>query len=165
MVRLGDRDGHWDGRRPDGSLIGPPMPMEFYRGFSDRDVAAIVLYLRTAPAVRNAVERSTYPSALVPYGPPVTGVPDPPADDPVKRGAYLAGPVAHCLYCHTPPLPGDRQTGRARARAASFFMGLGAWWSAATSLPARNLALATGPTRRSSGVTRSISRDGRLQGE
>ena len=30
-----------DGRRPDESLIGPPMPMELYRGFSDRDVAAM----------------------------------------------------------------------------------------------------------------------------
>jgi mono/diheme cytochrome c family protein len=90
-----------DGRRPDGSLIGPPMPMELYRGFSDRDVAAMVLYLRTSPAVRNAVvERSTYPSALIPYGPPVTDVPDPPADDPVKRGSWARrqnGPTTWAL--------------------------------------------------------------------
>ncbi|WP_439580143.1 hypothetical protein, partial [Elioraea sp.] len=27
-----------NGRRPDGSLIGPPMPVESYRGISDRDL-------------------------------------------------------------------------------------------------------------------------------
>jgi mono/diheme cytochrome c family protein len=36
------------------------------------------------------------------YGPPVTSVPDPPTGDLVKYGAYLAGPVAHCIECHTP---------------------------------------------------------------
>lgn len=94
-----------DGKRPDGSLIGPPMPFEFYRGLADRDLAAIVAHLRTVPPVRNAVERSVYRIPLPPeYGPPVTSV-APPADNPVARGAYLAGPVAHCLECHTPMLP------------------------------------------------------------
>jgi hypothetical protein len=31
-----------EGLRPDGSLIGPPMPIEFYRHLSDADVDAIV---------------------------------------------------------------------------------------------------------------------------
>jgi mono/diheme cytochrome c family protein len=92
-----------EGRRPDGSIIGPPMPIEVYRGLSDRDVAAIVAYLRTVPPVRHAVaERSSYPSPPTAHGPPVGHVPDPPANDPVARGAYLAGPVAHCTTCHTP---------------------------------------------------------------
>ena len=99
-----------DGRRPDGSLIGSPMPIELYRGLSDRDVLAMVAYIRTVPAVRHAVtERSAYPEPPAPHGPPVAAVADPPADDPVARGAYLAGPVAHCMDCHTPPLPGDRR--------------------------------------------------------
>src|SRR4029077_13572536 len=77
-----------DGRRPDGSIIGPPMPIALYRGISDRDLTAIVIYLRTVPPVRHAVtERSTYPFALGPYGPTVGHVRDPP-DDPVARGAY-----------------------------------------------------------------------------
>jgi mono/diheme cytochrome c family protein len=93
-----------EGRRPDGSIIGPPMPIAFYRGISDRDLTAIVTYLRTVPPVRHAVtERSTYPFALGPYGPTVGHVPDPP-DDPVARGAYIAGPLAHCMECHTPLL-------------------------------------------------------------
>jgi mono/diheme cytochrome c family protein len=93
-----------EGRRPDGSIIGPPMPIALYRDLSDNDLTAIVTYLRTVPPVRNAVtERSTYPIALEPYGPPVGHVPDPP-DNPVARGAYIAGPLAHCMECHTPPL-------------------------------------------------------------
>lgn len=99
-----------DGRRPDGSLIGPPMPVELNRGLSDRDVAAMVAYLRAVPPVRHAVmERSTYPYPLTLRGPPVVSVPDPPEGDPVARGAYLAGPVAHCMDCHTPPLADDRR--------------------------------------------------------
>lgn len=94
-----------EGLRPDGSLIGPPMPFAFYRGLADRDLAAIVVYLRSVPPVRNATERSVYRIALPPaYGPPVGSVP-PPADTPVARGAYLAGPVAHCMECHTPMTP------------------------------------------------------------
>ena len=99
-----------DGRRPDGTLIGPVMPIALYRGLSDHDLMAMVAYLRAVPPVQHAVtERSTYPFPLTPYGPPVAGVPDPPEDDPVARGAYLAGPLAHCVDCHTPPLPGERR--------------------------------------------------------
>jgi mono/diheme cytochrome c family protein len=112
--------GHWsdadiavairDGRRPDGTLIGPPMPLGVYRGLSDHDLVAVVAYLRAVPPVHHAVtERSTYPFQLTPFGPLVVGVPDPPEDDPVARGAYLAGPLAHCMDCHTPALPGERR--------------------------------------------------------
>lgn len=48
-----------EGLRPDGSLIGPPMPIEFYRQLADSDLAAIIAYLRAQPAVRNAVPKST----------------------------------------------------------------------------------------------------------
>ena len=49
-----------EGRRPDGSLIGPPMPIELYRGIADRDLAAMVVYLRSVPPVRNAVTRKIH---------------------------------------------------------------------------------------------------------
>jgi mono/diheme cytochrome c family protein len=97
-----------EGKRPDSSIIGPPMPFGLYRGLADRDLAAMVAYLRTVPPVRNTVERSTYRIPLPPaYGPPVTSVAAP-ADNPVARGAYLAGPVAHCMECHTPMLSDGR---------------------------------------------------------
>ena len=99
-----------EGRRPDGSLIGPPMPIDLYRQISDRDLTAIVAYLRTVPPVRHAItESSIYPFPLAPHGPSVGNVGDPPEDDSVARGAYLAGPLAHCIDCHTPPLPNERR--------------------------------------------------------
>jgi mono/diheme cytochrome c family protein len=103
-----------EGIRPDGSLIGPPMPFEFYRGLADEDLVAIVAYLRTVPAVANRAEKSTYRMPLPPaYGPPVAGVTAPPRDATVAYGGYLAGPVAHCMECHTPfGAPGHRDMAR-----------------------------------------------------
>ena len=66
-----------EGIRPDGSVIGPPMPFALYRYISDSDLAAIVAYLRTVPPVDNEVPASAYPFPLPPaYGPPVTAVAD-----------------------------------------------------------------------------------------
>lgn len=92
-----------EGIRPDGSVIGPPMPFPMYRGLSDTDLASIVAYLRTVPAVESDLPASQYNMALPPaYGPPIVSVPDVPRGVTVDYGAYLAGPVAHCMECHTP---------------------------------------------------------------
>lgn len=92
-----------EGIRPDGSLIGPPMPFTFYRGLSDTDLAAIVAFLRTVAPVENAVPRSKYHIPLPPaYGPPVEHVADIPRGPTAEYGVYMAGPIAHCLECHTP---------------------------------------------------------------
>lgn len=92
-----------EGIRPDGSLIGPPMPFQFYRRLADADVHAIVAYLRSVPAVHNISAKSTYRMALPPnYGPPAGHIVAPPRADQVAYGTYLAGPVGHCLECHTP---------------------------------------------------------------
>ena len=93
------------GRRRDGSILGPPMQVEAYRGIADRDLTAIVTYLRGVPPVRHAItERSTYPFELTSPGPPPVHVSDPPSDDPVARGAYLAINIGHCMSCHSAPL-------------------------------------------------------------
>ena len=95
-----------EGRRPDGSLIGPPMPFPMYRGLSDGDVAAIVAFLRSLPAVENDPGASVYRMPLPPaWGPPVASVAEVPRGVTVEYGAYLAGPVAHCMECHTPMGP------------------------------------------------------------
>jgi mono/diheme cytochrome c family protein len=95
-----------EGIRPDGSLIGPPMPFEVYGGLSDDDLASIVAYLRTVPAVDNDPGESTYNIPLPPaWGPPVTSVAAVPEGVTVEYGAYLAGPLGHCIVCHTPQLP------------------------------------------------------------
>jgi mono/diheme cytochrome c family protein len=92
-----------EGRRPDGSMIGPPMPVGMYHGMSDDDVKALVAYLHTVKPVKNMVPKSAYRIPLpVSYGPPVATVPAVSDADPVKYGAYLAGPLAHCIECHTP---------------------------------------------------------------
>jgi len=95
-----------EGKRPDGSLIGPPMPIEFYRGMSDSDVRAIVAALRAVPPVRHVVEKSKFNIPLPPaYGPPVVHVPDAPRGDRIAYGRYLAT-IGHCLECHTPRVKG-----------------------------------------------------------
>lgn len=95
-----------EGIRPDGSVIGPPMPFAMYRGLGDEDLAAMVAFLRTVPAVDNVVPASTYRIPLPPaYGPPVDSVTAPARGVTVAYGEYLAGPVAHCMECHTPMGP------------------------------------------------------------
>ncbi len=95
-----------EGKRPDGSLIGPPMPIGLYRGLSDRDVKAIVAYLRSVPAVKNAVAKSVYRMPLPPsYGPPVGRVAAVSSTDKLAYGRYLAGPLGHCVECHSTPGP------------------------------------------------------------
>lgn len=91
-----------EGVRPDGSLIGPPMPIEFYRHISDSDLAAIVAYLRAQKPVANTVPKSSFNIPLPPnYGPPVGKVATPDRKNQVKYGEYLAQ-VGHCMDCHTP---------------------------------------------------------------
>lgn len=93
-----------NGRRPDGSIIGPPMPIGLYRQISDSDVNAIVAYLRTVKPVRNKVEKSVYRIPL--QAPPaVSHVSEPNRGSKLAYGAYLAGPVGHCIECHTPMTP------------------------------------------------------------
>ena len=91
-----------EGIRPDGTVIGPPMPIGLYRGLGDDDLMSIVAFLRTLPTSDNKTPASTYNIPLPPaYGPPIDSVTAPPRGVTVEYGAYLAGPVAHCMDCHT----------------------------------------------------------------
>jgi mono/diheme cytochrome c family protein len=79
------------------------MPISQYRNMSDRDVQAIVAYLRQVKAIRNAIPPSKYDMPLPPnYGLPVVAVADPPHGEDAAYGAYLAGPAGHCVECHSP---------------------------------------------------------------
>jgi mono/diheme cytochrome c family protein len=93
-----------NGKRPDGTTIGPPMPIAFYRDMSDSDVRAIVTYLHTVKPIHHVVvEKSTYKNPLPSsYGPVVNQVPDVPSTDKVVYGHYLATALGHCIDCHTP---------------------------------------------------------------
>lgn len=92
-----------EGKRPDGTIIGPPMPITLYRGLADEDGRAIVAYMRSVPPVVNKVAKSEYKVPLPPsYGPPIVSpVPAVPKSDKVAYGAYLAGPAGHCIECHS----------------------------------------------------------------
>jgi len=123
-----------EGIRPNGTLIGPPMPFGFYRDMSDDDLNAIVAYLRQVKPVKNVVPKSEYRIPLPPaYGPPIKQpVKAPSPKDQLAYGAYLAGPVAHCVECHTPMGP----TGVDRSKmGAGGFSFNGPWGSSV----ARNL--------------------------
>lgn len=102
-----------EGFRPDGTLIRPPMPTPFYRDISDRDVQAIVAYLRTVKPVDNVVPESEYQIPLPPdWGPPVVSVPEVSRDDPLAYGTYLAVTIGHCTECHTPMVEGRHDFSR-----------------------------------------------------
>ena len=93
-----------EGKRPDGSIIGPPMPIALYRGISDSDAKAIVANLRQVKPVSNEVPKSHYKVPLPPdYGPPVGKVATPSPKDKLAYGAYLAGALGHCIECHSTP--------------------------------------------------------------
>jgi mono/diheme cytochrome c family protein len=96
-----------NGRRPDNTVIGPPMPIDMYNRMSDDDVKAIVAYLRTIKPIKHKVAKSNYKMPL--HAPPPAGhVTAPPKSDKVAYGAYISGPLAHCIECHTPQVRGQR---------------------------------------------------------
>jgi len=88
----------------DGRPIFPMMPYSEYHHMSDEDVASLVVYLRSLPAIRNPLPPTEvkFPvnrlilSAPQPITEPVSG---PPPGDQVARGKYL---VRLGCGCHTP---------------------------------------------------------------
>ncbi len=87
------------------AIIGPPMPIVLYRNISDDDLASIVAFLRTLPAVENEVPQSTYHIPLPPsYGPPIESVAARAPGVTPEWGEYVAG-ISHCMECHSPAGP------------------------------------------------------------
>lgn len=93
-----------EGKRPDGSIIGPPMAIEFFKNFSDRDVKAMVAYLRTVKPVKNKTPKAVYRKKLRP-GHPAGKVADISPANKIAYGEYLVQ-VGHCMECHTPMVKG-----------------------------------------------------------
>ena len=90
----------------DGRALFPIMPYEHYRNMPDEDLASIVVYLRSLPAVRNPLPKTDiifpvkYIIRNVPQ-PLTTPVARPDLSDPVKRGEFLVNLIG-CADCHTP---------------------------------------------------------------
>jgi len=155
-------------RRPDGTFMGPPMSFGWYKNMSDTDVHAIAKYVMSVPAVRNEVPMSTFQIPGGPpeniYGPIVTSVPDVPKTDIVKYGEYLAGPVGHCMDCHTTYVMGQidmTQLGRGgNVYARPFIYDWAAVSANITSHPQAGLGSWTDDEIKRA-ITEGISRNGR----
>ena len=102
------------GTRPDGTIIGPPMPVDTYREMADRDLAAIAAYLHRIKPIRNAVARTEFKTPPVAHDPAEVHAEAPPRQDRLAYGGYLAGPVGHCYGCHTVLRPDGGSLDRAR---------------------------------------------------
>lgn len=99
-----------EGVDKDGKALFPIMPYGNYRTLADEDLASVIVYLRSIPAVRNQVPRSKiiFPvNHLMKSAPqPVTGpVAMPDISTPIERGRYIAR-QSSCIHCHTPSLQG-----------------------------------------------------------
>jgi mono/diheme cytochrome c family protein len=82
------------------------MPYQKFRNMSDEDLASVIAYLRTVPAVRREIPPTEAPfpvNRLINAVPqPVTEtVAEPDRTTPQKRGEYLVT-LAGCGDCHTP---------------------------------------------------------------
>src|SRR5262245_20086222 len=90
----------------DGRTLFPLMPYTQYRSMSDEDVASIVVYLRSLPALKRVLPPTNVPFPVnrfinaVPQ--PVTAhVPTPDRSNAVAYGNYLTR-LGACRDCHTP---------------------------------------------------------------
>ena len=89
----------------DGRALYWQMPSTTFRSLSDEDLASVIVYLRSIPAVYNAVRpirmpkelRSGIERSLNPLTKPVE-MPD--LSDTMKRGRYLVA-LGECVGCHT----------------------------------------------------------------
>jgi len=132
-----------NGKRPDGTTIGPPMPIAYYRNMSDSDVRAIVAYLRTVKPVKNKTEKSSYKIPLpTQYGPAVASVPEVPRTNKVAYGQYLATALGHCMDCHTPRVNGRSDMSRLGAGGREFETPSGGLITSANLTPANDDGIA-----------------------
>ncbi len=100
------------GVNKDGRRLHPLMPYANYFGWSEMDMQALIMYLRTIPAVENEIIQ-TGPSGdgiapeLVVNADELPLLP-PDGSDPIELGRYLTINVMGCSDCHTPL---DAETG------------------------------------------------------
>ncbi len=94
---------------PNGAHGAMIMPTGFYHIMTERDLDAVVAYLRTIKPINNKVADPIYKMPQVEHVIPGGEKPFTEADmnDKVKKGFYLVT-IAHCMECHTPMEKGVR---------------------------------------------------------
>ncbi len=93
-----------EGVSHDGRTLHPQMWYATFRSLADEDLAAVIVYLRSLPAVRNPLPSTQIPperAAQIPVPEPLLAlVPMPDLADPVERARYYVR-LADCSGCHT----------------------------------------------------------------
>jgi mono/diheme cytochrome c family protein len=91
------------GIKRNGVPVAMVMPSGFYEIMTDRDLDAVIAYLRTIKPIKNTVPDPVYNVPQVHPNPPGGEKPFTEAmlGDKVKKGFYLVT-IAHCMECHTP---------------------------------------------------------------
>ena len=88
------------GVKRNGARVAMIMPSGFYEIMTDRDLDAVIAYLRTIKPIRNAVPEPVYKMAQGHPVPPGGESPYTEAvlSDKVQQGFYLVT-IAHCMEC------------------------------------------------------------------
>jgi hypothetical protein len=92
------------GLQKDGDALFPLMPYDAYRTMDERDVLAIMAYLRTIAPIENDVgdHELDFPLSLIVNSIPLEAeLSTVNRDDPLEYGEYLAT-LSGCTWCHTP---------------------------------------------------------------
>src|SRR5262249_54747941 len=98
----------------DGRALHPQMWYDSFRFLTDEDVASVVVFLRTIPAVSRTFPPRNLPAKLAQQilnnpRPVLHEIPPPPNTTAAGRGEYLVT-IADCVGCHTafeaPKMPG-----------------------------------------------------------
>jgi mono/diheme cytochrome c family protein len=89
----------------DGRVLDWRMPSSTFRDLSDDDLASVIVYLRSMPAVKHVVPPSKMPDEvrkeIGKYLRPITRpIPSPDLSDSIALGRYLVK-IGECVGCHT----------------------------------------------------------------
>lgn len=146
------------------------MATSFFKALTLSDLDAVVVYLRSVPAIRSDVTTPVYrlPQKHQPFPGAEQGFSDAKMSDPVYRGRYLVT-IAHCMECHSPQEKGvfdySRLGAGGRTFSAQLAQGFPADWLSSkaaniTSHPTAGLGRWTDDQIKRA-ISQGISRDGR----